>query len=200
MSKTLPIIVTTLALALCGLCAVQWQREAGLRRQATAFAQELHTRQQKINGLEDRLKQWDAEISRLDTRVKELQELGQTNKTAYASTQRALHKAENDAALARKQVEQLEEAVEHQNVNLKKQNESIAQQNAAIKQQNDMLKKLGEERNQVVEQLNTRTRDYNGVVEKFNARTREYEALVDKYNALVKQVDPASGKAGASER
>ena len=162
-----------LALALCALCAVQWQREASLRREAGGRARMLAEKDQKISALEARLKQWDAEIARLDAHVKELSATGVTNQTTIAAAQRAQRLAEIAAEHAGKQLASHQVLIEQQNVSLKKQNEAITQQNEAIQRQNALIKQLGEERNRLAEQLNQRTREHNAVVEKYNALVKQ---------------------------
>ncbi len=175
MKKALPLVVMALALALCGLCVVQWVREANLRAKVQSITQESADKSTAIATLESRLKAWESDIQRLGARVDELKAAESTNNTALNLANRARAQAEIDATRAKEELDAYKEGFAAQNENLKRQNESIARQNLAIEEQNALLKKLGEERNQIVEQLNARTREFNEVVEKYNALVKQIE-------------------------
>lgn len=175
MKKALPLVVMALALALCGLCVVQWVRESHLRAQIRTITRENADKATAIGGLETRLKAWEADIQRLSDRVAELKAAEGTHQVTLATTRRSLQKAEIDLAQAREELDAFKTAVDSQNANLERQNASIARQNKVIEEQNGLLKQLGEERNQAVEQLNARTREFNDVVEKYNALVKQIE-------------------------
>jgi chromosome segregation ATPase len=175
MKKPLPLVVMALALALCGLCLVQWVREANLRKQLGTLTQENADKTSTIATLESRLKAWEADIQRLSARVDELKAAESTHNAALILAERARAKTEIDLVQSREEADAYKKGFDAQNENLKRQNASIAQQNQVIEEQNGLLKELGEERNKAVEQLNARTRDFNGVVEKYNALVKQIE-------------------------
>ncbi|MFM8469472.1 MAG: hypothetical protein ACKODH_05800, partial [Limisphaerales bacterium] len=56
--------------------------------------------------------------------------------------------------------------------------------NAAVLKFNEVATK----QNELVKELERRTKEHHAVAEALNQRTREFNALVEKYNALAKQV------------
>ena len=180
--KNLPAnLVLTLALALCALCGFQWVREARLRVEIVSLQQTRQSQAQALANSEVLAKRYEAEVARLDARVKEWEHADQTNAAAIAALQTTLRKAEKEDESLRSEMTGYKEAVERQNDNVRKANEIINQQNASIKEQNESLKRLAAERNDIVEKLNGRTREFNDVVA--------------KYNDLVKQVEQSQIKA-----
>src|SRR2546422_5787190 len=144
MNKLLPNLLIFFALALCALCAVQWVREARLRKKIDGLNQMVYERDQTIQGLQGSLKRAEAEIVRLDTRNNELKATEKTNTLEIASLKRSLRKAENENETLTSQIEEYKKAVEQQNEAIKKQNEEVKEQNA-------LFKKIVEERNEYVQ-------------------------------------------------
>ena len=96
MNKLLPNLLIFFAIALCALCAVQWVREARLRKKIDGLDQMVYERDQTIQGLQGSLKRAEAEIVRLDTRNNELKATEKTNTLEIAGLKRSLRKAENE--------------------------------------------------------------------------------------------------------
>ncbi len=168
-------LVLALTLGLCVLCAFQWVREARLRARVAGLTQDGAKQEQVVVSLAGLVKKWEAEIARLDARVKELKVSEQTNLTAAATLQRHLRQAELEAEAQQKRATSFKAALEQANANLKLQNENISRQNAVAQEQRASLQQLIRER--------------DDLVEKGNERTRQFNEVVAKYNALVKQIE-----------
>ena len=157
-----------LSAGLCALIAVQWVREAHLRKNIEELNQTVYDRDQSIQGLQSIAKKSETEIARLDARRVELLETTKSNAVDLAELKKNLRKADSENETAKQQIEQYKLAVD-------KQNESIKKQNEDIREQNRLLKQTGDERNEIVI--------------KFNESIRKYNELVTNYNGLVQQVE-----------
>jgi len=173
-------LVLVLALALCGLCAFQWVRESRLRTEVVSLQETNQVQAQSLVSAETLARRYESEIARLDSRVKELKQIEQTNSVTIASLKISLKHSEEEAELLRKQVANYKEAVDRQNESITKQNAIITQQNVSIKEQNENLKRLAEERNELVGTLNARTKEFNDVVAKYNDLVKQVEQLQNK--------------------
>ncbi len=180
MKRFLPNLVLALALALCALCVLQWVRESRLRAEIGSLQRTNQTQAQSLANAEALTKRYEAEITRLDARTKELQQTETTNAAMIVSLQRGLQKSEQESETLRKEITNYKEAVDRQNESIKKQNQIITGQNASIKEQNESLKRLADERNDLVEKLNARTKDFNDVVTKYNGLVKQVEQLQNK--------------------
>ena len=168
MKKFLSSLLIFFSAGLCALIAVQWVREAHLRKSIEQLNQTVYDRDQSIQGLQGSLKKDETEINRLDARNVELKEIGKSNAFEIAELKKNLRKADSENETAKSQIDQYKQAVEKQNESIKKQNEDIIEQNR-------LLKQLGEER--------------NDFVKKFNESVRKYNELVTNYNGLVQQME-----------
>jgi len=143
-------ILIALLAALCGLCAVQWWRESGLR----GIAVRQHGDLAKITGERDdlaaRMKAVDAEILRLTAALTDLR---------ANSVSQQVHEEVTRAN------QQLRDAVGKQNATIKEQNEAITNQNNAVRQANDNVKKLASERDDLAKRINEVTALYNKLVQ-----------------------------------
>jgi chromosome segregation ATPase len=178
--KVLPNLLLVLALALCALCGFQWVREAHLRAEVASLQQTNQIQAQSLANAEALTKRYEAEISRLDGRVKELKLAEQTNSATLVTLQTTLRKTEAEAGSLRQQIAGYKEAVDRQNENIKKQNEVITREGATIQEQNETLRRLAGERTELVEKLNARTREFNEVVAKYNDLVQQVEQLQKK--------------------
>jgi chromosome segregation ATPase len=168
MKKFLQNMLIGFSLLLCGVIVLQWMREANLRAQNKTLAQEVFTKAQAGQQLENSLKTADAEVKRLDARIAELTTILRTNETTVAELRRSLRKAEIANETLQKQRTDFEEA-------LARQNQVVQKQNKDITEQNTLLKKLAGDRNEAVEKLNQRTQEYNGLVTRFNELAKRLE-------------------------
>lgn len=180
MKSFLPNLLLALAIALCALCAVQWTREARLRRELVALQQIVRDKTQSEQTLQASLKRADAELARMDARNLDLKQTGQTNSQDIAALRQQLKQSASDAATLRAKLAEYTTAVERQNESIRRQNESLAKQNKDIGESNAALKRLADER--------------NAWVKKHDESVLKFNDLVRQYNALVKQLEAAQAK------
>ena len=141
----------TLIVALCALCAWQWNREVALRKIVVEQRGELESLRASRDEIETRVRTADAEILRLTGSLNELR----TN-----SIPKQEHEDVQD------QNKRMSEAIAKQNALITEQNESIAKANTAIQQANETIKKVTTERDGLAKQLNEVTERYNALARK----------------------------------
>lgn len=146
-----PSILILLLLAMCGLCAVQWWRESGLREIAVTLRSDLATMTVERDRLNERAKSADAEILRLTAAFTDLRS---------NSVSRDEHAA-------------LLQILENLRCQMDLQNSVIAEQNAAVKAQglstqnaNEIIRKLVAERDGLAARVNEVTARYNALIKK----------------------------------
>ena len=148
--KPLPnFILALLLVALCGLCAWQWNRESQLRSLAAGQRDQIATLTALRDELESRVKAADGEVLRITASLAELR---------ANSVSKEIHAEALDANA------QLREVVEKQNAAITQQNELLTRQNAVITQANETIRKLTAERDDLGKKLNEVTALYNKLV------------------------------------
>ena len=143
------IVLSLLLIALCGLCAWQWDRESKLRLQLKAKVMALNVATTQRDELEARVKAADAEVLRITASLAELRANSVSKETHSEALQANTLLREN---------------IEKQNTAITQQNERLSKQNAAIQQLNDNLKKLATERDDLAKRLNDVTAMYNKAI------------------------------------
>lgn len=141
-------LLLVLLLALCGLCAWQWQRESALRRIVSTQLAEVNQLVAERSELESRAKAADAEILRLTGTLAELKA-------------NSVDKQTHDEVLAANTT--MRESIEKQNTAIKDLNETIAKASLAIQQANESITKLTTERDALAKRLNEVTAKYNAL-------------------------------------
>jgi chromosome segregation ATPase len=161
MKYVLQNLLICFALALCGLVAVQWIRETGLRQQLKSLDNATRTQRETVQNLESKIRGNEAEIVRLDSLKNELNAMVKSNRLEVSRLTSELEKAtvENGRSLAQLQAHQ--QALQTANENLTRQNEEISKQNARINA-------LIQERNDLVIKFNSLTTNYSALVERWN--------------------------------
>lgn len=178
MKQFLINLLIVFALGLCAFNAIQWVREAGLRREIEKLTLQGIGKDQTIASLQSSLKRSEAEIARLEGRVVELKEVQKTNNAEILSLKKLLRKAEMENETAKAQIDEYKKAVATQN-------ESIQKQNDSIKEQNEMLKKVAGERDEFVK--------------KYKDQLEQWNDLVNKYNELIKLVEQMRADAAKAQ-
>ncbi|MBM3838475.1 MAG: hypothetical protein FJ398_11015 [Verrucomicrobia bacterium] len=149
------------ALALCGLCAFQWVREARLRAEIVRLNDTVFDKSKTIQALEGTVKRTEAEVERLDKLKTELVDTIKSNRQEILTISKKAEKLERDSEAQKTQLEVYKIAIEKANDSIKKQNEDI-------KRQNEEMKKLAEERNTNVVKFNKLVEQYNELVKQYN--------------------------------
>lgn len=166
MKQFLTNLLIVFALALCGLNAVQWVREAHLRARVESLNKTILEKEESILNLQGTLKRSEAEVERLDALKTELTEALKTNRLAVANLTKQVSRLEKDIEIHTNQLEVYKSAIETANQRIKKQNDDI-------KKQNEEMKQLGEERNAGVVKFNKLVEQYNDLVKQFNQYQEE---------------------------
>lgn len=175
MKRILISLLIVIALGLCVLSIVQWQREAALRQRIAAVTQLLQDENKLRVAVEEKAAAFEKEIARIsqlraDTEAKLLEVTEQFVTTQSDQLQRGfiiavlsaeLSQARAIADLASKQVAESTTAISDRN-------SAVTQQNEAINTANERLKQLAAERDKAIGELNARTKAYNELVEKYN--------------------------------
>lgn len=166
MKNFLQNLLIFFALALCGLAAFQWHREAKLRTNIQSLTDDLQKQRETALGLDASVKRLEAEVVRIDGLKNEVTTELKTNKAEVARLKVQLQKNDQQFELMTKQAENYKGALDAAN-------ESITKQNESIKTQNEEMKKLATERNEIVERLNKTVTDYNDLVKKWNEQQEQ---------------------------
>lgn len=183
MKGFLPNALICFAIALCGLCAFQWVREARLRAEIAGLYERIIFHSENNKKLEGLLNTANADIARLDGLKTELTETLKTNRQEIAHLKKELAKDETELERELKQVDAYKNAMEIANANIK-------QQNADIRRQNEQVKQLVGERNETVLKYNKIVEQYNDLVKQFT----KYQEDVAKANATNRQDKPAGDR------
>ncbi len=157
MNNYLQRLLIVVSLALCGLIAVQWVREVGLRKRLQQQANTYHQQEELIRSLQADLRQAQAEIRRLEELRKGLSAQARNGENDTIRLQQALRQSEAKVAQLRQHAEAYSRAFETANQN-------IRQANGNIQRQNRDLQQLAEERNVAVKRLNELVEKYNQLV------------------------------------
>jgi chromosome segregation ATPase len=183
MKNFLQNLLMVLALALCGLCAWQWYIQTLLHNQGVGLERTLSRQASEIQGYTNTIKNMEAEISGLSTRITELK------RAALANEQAALQQ-ENEIALLRatsaamsNEIAMYTNVVDKLEAKLKEASEGITKQNIAITN-------LIAARDDAIKRCNDSIKERNALVEKYNS-------LVDRFNKL--QAASGSNASNASK-
>jgi chromosome segregation ATPase len=164
MKNFLQNMLICLALALCGLCAWQWYVQTLLHNQGEALQLTLSRQAAEIQGYTNSIKNMDAEIAGLSTRVNELKQAAMTNEQAALEQQNEIFRLHTSGEVMSNEIAGYKVVVDKLDARLKATSEGIVKQN-------DAIKKLIAER--------------DDAIKKCNASIKERNALAGKYNDLV---------------
>ncbi|MDZ4288464.1 MAG: hypothetical protein U0984_10930 [Prosthecobacter sp.] len=180
MKLFLTLLLVFIALGLCGICVVQWRREAQLNAVIEERTRQLIAENKLRQEWEEKANRFEKEIARLTILRAE------TEAALLAATEEIQHRTADQSARGFSISVLMNELIAHggelksykqlagQGTDaLKQRNDEIAAQNAAIEKQNAQLKQLLTERDSAITQLNTRTREFNELVEKYNKLSKQ---------------------------
>ncbi len=173
-------LLMLLALALCALCAWQWYVQTLLHNEGAALQETIFKQAAQIQGDTNSIKNMDAEIAGLSTRVNELKQAAMTNEQAASEQKREILRLRSAGDVMSNQIVQYKEVVDKLEANLKEAAEGIRKQNDAIKQ-------LVATRDDAIKKYNDAMKDRNALAEKYND-------LVERFNKL-----QAAGAAGGTK-
>jgi chromosome segregation ATPase len=156
MRNTLQNLLIFLAMCLCALVALQWHREAGLRRELRAAAGTARNQSETIRTLQNQLQLAEAEAKRVGQLRASLAAAAESNRLEIGALKQQLAAARAQVERDTERLEQFKAALQQANDNIRRQNES--------------LRTLAEERNEAVRKFNALVEKYNNLVTHWNAR------------------------------
>ena len=154
-------LLMVLALGLCGLVAVQWQREVRLRRAVQELHRVVEEQRGKMQRLDGALQRAEEEILRREDATRQLTEAQETNRTNSVRREKELEQARADAQHQARQAAVYQEALAQANTNLQ-------QQNQIIRQQQETLQQLTEERDDIARRYNQTVTEFHALVQQWN--------------------------------
>jgi chromosome segregation ATPase len=175
MKRVLLALVVLISLSLCGVCVLQWQREARLRGRITGLVKQLESENKLRIQAEEKVVEYGREIERLNSLRTEIESKLLTSTEELRDrtvdqTARGISIAVlmNEAILAGSKLEAMEKISGKTTDAIKQRNEEVAAQNAAIEKANALMKQLVTERDEAISKLNARTLEFNELAEKYN--------------------------------
>ena len=175
MKRLLTTLLILIALGLCAVCVVQWQREARLRGHITDLVKRLEAENAARVEAERKVREYEKEIERLtelraEVEAKLVEVTRDYNELSADSVARGI-----TIAVYMRELMQVRHGLEATQLAfgkgaeaLKEHNTAVSGQNSVIEKQNELLKQLARERDTAIEKLNARTLEFNEVVEKYN--------------------------------
>jgi hypothetical protein len=155
--RVLTILLGVILAALCGVCLWQWKREAEFRSVILDFHTKLEAEKRAHSEARLRIVVLESEV----TRVTKLRDDAEAQYLKTLEELRALQPDWNQRGLTIGALSQLAAAAP-----------AAENQNAAIGKQNELLKQLAAERDDAIQKLNARTREFNTLTEKYNKLVR----------------------------
>lgn len=172
--NVLTVITGAIALGLCGVCVVQWNREHRLNAAIT----EITNRLQKENLARVEFEEKSARLEQEIARITELRRqteaaLAEASENVLLLTDDMKGRGGTIAAYINLEfgpdpdADPAESEPQAADV-VKERNAAVEAQNAAITKANAAIKKLAGERDAAIEKLNDRIRAFNDLTEKYN--------------------------------
>jgi len=156
-----------LSMGLCGLCAWQWYVQTALHNEGRDLQKVIFKQASDIQQYTNSIKNMDAEIAGLSTRINELKAEAMTNAQAATQQKREFDRLASEGKMMSNEIVQYKDLVEQLDTKLK-------EAGAGLEKQNDAIKTLVTER--------------DAAIQKYNDSVKERNALVEKYNDLVERV------------
>jgi chromosome segregation ATPase len=180
MKNFLQNLLMVLALGLCGLCAWQWYVQTRLHLEGEALQQTVFRQAAAIQDYTNSIKNMDAEIAGLSTRVNELKQAAMTNELAALEQKREILRLRSSSEVMSNEIVQYKDVVDKLEAKLKEASEGILKQN-------DAIKRLAAERDAAIQKYNDSMKERNVLAEKYNS-------LVERFNKLQAAGAPGGAK------
>jgi chromosome segregation ATPase len=163
-------LLVLLSLGLCGLCAWQWYIQTLLHGQGQELQKTIFQQAGDIQAYTNSIKNMDAEISGLSTRVNELKQAAMSNELVAVQQKHEIFHLQSISEAMSNEIVQYQAAVDKLEAKLK-------EASAGIEKQNDSIKLLITERDDAIKKYNDSIKERNALVEKYND-------LVDRFKKL----------------
>lgn len=175
MKRVLIALAVLFSLILCGICTWQWQREHMFRKAISELETDLRREFKERQEAEQKAEDYAKEIDRLTTLRKDIEAklLDATEEIEQRIQDQAWRGLSiavlmNEVVRASGGLEAYKELADKGADAVKQRNEEVTAQNAAIEKANAQLKQLVAERDDAVNKLNAKIREFNDLVEKYN--------------------------------
>jgi chromosome segregation ATPase len=169
MKNFLQNLLMVLSLCLCVLVALQWHREAALRKELQKLSDGLHDEREATAGLQKRLRIAEDEVNRLGASRSEVMQMSESNRLELGALKKQLEEAGAELDHLREQTASYKSALQ--------------QANERINEQNVRLQKLADERNDAVLKYKKLVDEYTNLVKIWN----EQQMALSPTNALPKK-------------
>ena len=170
MKNFLQNLLIALAMGLCVLCAWQWYVQTQLHIQGETLQKTIFRQAAEIQGYTNSIKNTDAEVAGLSTRINELKQAAMTNEQAGFEQKREIIRLNKSSEVLSNEIGQYKVIVDKLEAKLKEAAEGIEKQNEAFK-------KLVAERDDAIQKYNDSIKERNALAEKYNN-------LVERFNKL----------------
>jgi chromosome segregation ATPase len=163
-------LLVALSLGLCGLCAWQWYVQTLLHNEGQELQKIIFKQGGDIQGYTNSIKNMDAEIAGLSTRINELKHETLTNEEFALRQKGEISTLKLSSEMMSNEIVQYKDVVDKLEAKLK-------EASAGIERQNDSIKLLVSERDDAIKKYNDSIKERNALAEKYNT-------LVDRFNKL----------------
>jgi chromosome segregation ATPase len=170
MKNLLQNLLVLLSLGLCALCAWQWYVQTQLHIQGETLQKTIFKQAAEIQGYTNSIKNMDAEIAGLSTRVNQLKQSAMTNEQAALEQKREIIRLNKSSEVLSNEIGQYKVIVDKLEAKLKEAADGI-------EKQNESFKKLVAERDEAIQKYNDSIKERNALAEKYNN-------LVERFNKL----------------
>lgn len=175
MKRVLLALLVLISLSLCGICVVQWQREARLRARITELVRQLEAENKLRVQAEQKVEDYGREIERLNSLRAEIESkllttTEELRDRTIDQTARGFSIAVimNETIRTSSELEAIEKLAGKGTDAIKQRNAEVTAQNAAIEKANVQIKQLVSERDEAITKLNARILEFNELTEKYN--------------------------------
>ena len=173
-------LLVLIVLGLCGVCADQWRREFKLHRRIDELTEMLIAENKLRIEFEEKAQRFEQEISRISHLRTEIEAalLDATEKVQMLTEDQkgrgySLALWMKEATLLKSEVDAFKQLAGKGTDAIKDRNTEVSAQNEAIEKANANLRLLVGERDDLINKLNARTKEFNELVEKYNKLAKE---------------------------
>jgi len=163
-------LLVFLALGLCGLCAWQWYVQTLLHNEGQALQKTIFKQASDIQVFTNSIKNMDAEIAGLSTRINELKQTAMTNEQTAVLQKSEIFRLTFYGNSMSNEIVQYKGIVDQLEAKLK-------EASAGIEKQNDAIKLLVTERDDAIKKYNDSIKERNALAEKYNDLVERFKKL-----------------------
>lgn len=167
-----------LSMGLCGLCTWQWYVQTLLHNEGQDLQKTIFKQAGDIQEYTNSIKNMDAEIAGLSTRINELKGEAMSNAQVTLRQKHEITHLQNLGEILTNQISQYKTIVDQLDDKLKEAGAGIEKQNEAIK---------------------TLVTERDDAIKKYNDSVKDRNALVEKYNELVERIKKMQAAASGAD-